>query len=408
MSPDNHRSELEVADIFRKYGSDFRTKYNLSFQQLKVMSAIENCRTSFLGYHKYKCDHCGYVRPEYNSCRNRHCPKCQWLKKEKWILQRKEELFNTTYYHIVFTIPAQLNSIALVNQREVYNVLFRAASETLLTLCRDAKHLGAEIGILSILHTWGQSLIDHPHLHCIVPGGGLSEDGIEWLEPKKSKKNKKFFIHVNVLSDLFKKKFLSYLKRSYRDGELIFEGKTSYLENVHEFKCLIDRLYKINFVTYCKKAFGSPEQVIKYLGRYTHRVAISNTRLIKIENGQVYFYWKNYRKGNKKEIMHLDVFEFIRRFLLHVLPSGFMRIRYYGLFSNRNRKEKIGICQKILGKLDPLNDYTEIEGSWSELLFELTNIDALQCPKCKKGRMILVAKIGYHYRSPPITVAKRW
>ncbi|MCP3907041.1 MAG: IS91 family transposase, partial [Oceanicoccus sp.] len=317
------RHGLEVADIFRMYGQAYQIAHKLPLIHLKAMSAITTCRTQALGGHLQECDSCGAEVPAYNSCRNRFCPKCNWLTKEKWLVNRKKELLPVSYFHVVMTISDLLNPLVRYNQKVMYDILFRAGSETLQTLGRDSKHLGADIGFMAILHTWGSNMIDHPHLHFVVPCGGLSEDEMEWLWPNKSKKRKKFFVHVNVISDLFKKKFMHYLNKAYQKGELKLEGQVAYLQDEVAFGKLKNELYGKKWVTFCKQPFGGAEQVLEYLSRYTHRVALSNNRLLKIENGRVYFKRKNYRKGGKLEETSLEVFEFIRRFLLHVLPKGY-------------------------------------------------------------------------------------
>jgi hypothetical protein len=400
MSSNHRLNGIEVGDIFREYGSSYRAAHELPLYKLKAMSAIESCRTSALGGHVDECDACGYLRISYNSCRNRHCPKCQGLAKERWLKSRKKDLLPVTYFHIVFTIPEGLNRLTLVNQKVIYNILFKSASETLLELGKDPKHLGADIGLIAVLHTWGQNLMDHPHLHCIVTGGGLSKDGKRWLLPKKSAK-KDFFIHVNVISALFKKKFLAYFKAAYRAGELKFVGEIFSLGARKEFQNFIDELYNKKWVTYCKKQFGGTEHVLSYLGSYTHRVAISNSRILKLENDKVTFSWRDYRNDNKNKMMSLDTFEFVRRFLLHILPTGFFKIRYYGILSSRNRKTKLKRCKKVLEV--PINqepDTTETE-SWEDLLFELTGIDPRICPCCKNGRMICKELLQSGYYVPP-------
>jgi hypothetical protein len=275
---------VEVADIFRKYGETYRQRYKLPLRMHKVMSAIERCRTAELGGHVEKCNECGHIRISYNSCRNRHCPKCQGLAREKWLVERKKELLPVQYFHAVLTIPNTLNPLALRNQKEVYSILFKAASETLLELGRDPKYLGAEIGFISILHTWGQNLMDHPHIHCIIPGGGLSLDGKRWISSKNG-----FFIPVRVISRLFKGKFLAYLKNAYRAGKLQFEGTIQPQGQQVRFQRLVDDLYGKEWVVYCKPSFNSPIDIMEYLGRYTHRVAISNDRILKIDDGMVTF-----------------------------------------------------------------------------------------------------------------------
>jgi len=338
-------SKYEAAEIFRIYGKEYLKKHKQPAYVLKTIGAIEKCRTAALGGHAEKCSNCGHKRISYNSCRNRHCPKCQSLAREKWITERKKELLPVKYFHIVLTIPEELNRIALQNKKTVYNILFKAGSETLIKLGKDEKHLGGEIGIIALLHTWGQNLIEHPHLHCIVPAGGLSEDGKKWMKPKKGKRQKKdFFIHVNVISDLFKKNFLYYLKKAYDKGELLFEGKIETISNAVEFKKLMNILYSKKWITYCKQPFGGVEQVINYLGRYTHRVAISNHRIKNIEDGKVTFSYKDYRNWSKTKDMTLEASEFIRRFLLHVLPDNFYKIRYY-IFS------KTSLGKKAKGKI---------------------------------------------------------
>ncbi len=389
----NTGNKIEVADIFRQYGKEYLTgEKQQPVYIIKAISAIERCRTSALGGHKEKCDKCGHQRISYNSCRNRHCPKCQSLARERWIAERERELLPVKYFHIVFTIPQELNAIVLENKRVLYETLFRAGSETLLKLGKDEKHLGGDIGIIAVLHTWGQNLMDHPHLHCIVPGGGLSIDKKRWLRPKKGKR-KDFFIHVNVISDLFKKKFLYYLKRLYERSELQFTGKIKSTEEIKEFTGLIARLYEKKWVTYCKKPFGGAEQVIKYLGRYTHRVAISNNRIKSIDGGEVKFSYKDYRDGANTKQMTLKANEFIRRFLLHILPEGFYKIRYYGILSSRNKKSKLERCKELLGKNETCTKDENKTKSWKELLYELTGIDLEKCPKCKEGRMKIVETI---------------
>jgi len=299
-------------------------------------------------------------------------------------MTRKEHILPTVYFHTVFTIPDILNALTLVNQRRVYSILFRSGSETLLEIGRDNKHLGGEIGVIATLHTWGQNLMDHPHLHCIVTGGGLSKDGKKWKYPRRKKNGDAFFVHVNVLSDLFKKKFIAYLKEAFEKGNLKFEGQTSYLKSKTAFKQLMDKLYKRKWITYCKEPFSGAENVLEYLGRYVYRVAISNGRLITLKEDRVTFKWRDYRDG-KEKIMNLDVFEFIRRFLLHVLPEGFFKIRYYGILSSRNLGTKLKQCKMLLGAR-----FSEAKEklNWIEMFFKLTGINLLKCPVCETGKMV--------------------
>ena len=403
MMRENRSNRPEVADIFRLFGPAYRKSAKLPLKNLKAMSAIETCRTAALGGHIDQCDRCGHERISYNSCRNRHCPKCQFMAKEKWLLARKQDLLPIRYFHIVFIIPDALNPLALINQSSIYNALFRSASETLLELGGDPKHLGAEIGVTAVLHTWGQNLMDHPHLHCIVTGGGLAGDGRRWIYPKKINKNKQFFVHVNVISDLFKKKFIAHLKEARQNGDLKFVGKTSYLASSARFTKFKNELYQKKWITYCKETFGGPEQVINYLGRYTHRVAISNHRIVNLNSmdNKVTFLWKDYKDHSQQKPMTLDAFEFIRRFLLHILPRGFYKIRYYGILSNRRRKTKLEQCKKVLRSCNSLENNSSPSIDWIELLLELTGIDLRICPVCNKGRMRSKEMIVSLHYAPP-------
>ena len=379
--------QLEVADVVRAHSAAFRREHKLPRHHLRVLSAIEQCRTAALGGHVERCDKCSYERISYNSCRNRHCPKCGALGREKWLQARKEELLPVPYFHIVFTLPDELNDLAQINQREVYTILFHAASETLLTLARQPRHLGAEIGLIAVLHTWGQTLIEHPHLHCIVPGGGLSTDRTRWIASKEN-----FFIAVHVLSRVFRGKFLEQLKKAYRAGRLKCIGRAKLLNQRKVFQQLLDRLYDKGWVVYAKKPFGGPEQVLAYVGRYTHRVAISNHRLVSMENGSVTFQWRDYRDERKTKLMTLEAQEFLRRFLLHVLPEGFCKIRYYGILSSRRRGSDLTRCKLLLG-VNPAQQLLEPK-PWQELLRELTGIDVRQCPHCHEGRMVNVRELA--------------
>jgi hypothetical protein len=361
----------EVADIFRRYGPSHRKTHKLPLAQLRAMHAIESCRTKELGGHVDECESCGHVRISYNSCRNRHCPKCQFLTKEKWLEARQKELLPIPYFHVVFTLPGEINPLALRNQKAIYNVLFKAASETLIELA--ATRLG-RIGVIAVLHTWGQNLMDHPHLHCIVTGGGLV--GGKWLSSRR-----RFLFPHKVMSRLFRGKFLAYLKKAHESNKLSFPGAVSQMEDT--FDTFLKGLYAKEWVVYCKPPFNGPESVIWYLGRYTHRVAISNGRIIGVEDDRVSFSFKDYADRNKRKTMTLDANEFIRRFLLHVLPDGFVKIRYFGLFANRTRKESLDVCREVLGVETP----HEIPETWQEHLLRLTGIDVTECPLCH-GRMV--------------------
>ncbi len=373
-----------MADIFRAYGPAYRQAHEMPLRHLRAMRAIEICRTAELGGHVDACEHCGLLRISYNSCRNRHCPKCQGLDKERWLDARKEDVLPIAYFHPVFTLPEGLRPLALRNQEVVYSILFRAASEALKELTKAPRYLGAEVGFIAILHTWSQTLMDHPHLHCIVTGGGLSPDGLLW-KPCKGE----FFLPVKVLSQLFRGKFLAYLKDAYQKGEMAFPGKIASLKEETAFKALLKDLYKQEWVVYCKPPFSNAEMVMEYLGRYTHRVAISNERLVKLEDGRVTFRYRQRNEKNRIKLMSLDAPEFIRRFLLHILPDGFVKIRHYGILSNRNRKSKLALCKKLLGVQCNREKQKKQRESWQDFLTRLTGVDPRICPHCGKGKMIL-------------------
>src|SRR5277367_2442612 len=309
------------------------------------MSAIESCRTSALGGHVERCEDCAHTRIAYNSCRNRHCPKCQWMAAQAWLEAREAELLPVPYFHVVFTLPAAIGAVAYQNKAKVYGLLFAAAAETLTTIAADPKHLGADIGLTAVLHTWGQSLDHHPHVHCIVPGGGISPDGVSWVRCRRD-----FFLPVRVLSRLFRRLFLEGLVAAYEAGELQFFSDLVGLRDRETFKANLAPLRTREWVVYAKRPFAGPKQVLAYLARYTHRVAIGNSRLLELTDQQVSFRWKDYREGDaaRSKIMRLPVGEFMRRFLLHVLPDGFHRIRHYGLFANGHRADKLVLCRSLL------------------------------------------------------------
>jgi hypothetical protein len=377
------KRSFEVGDLFRAFGPAYRKTHELPVRHLRAMRAIEICRTSELGGHLDQCDHCGTVRISYNSCRNRHCPKCQCLEKERWLQAREKDLLPTSYFHVVFTLPEGLRPLALRNQKVLYRLLFKAASETLNELAKDSRHLGAEIGFMAILHTWSQTLIDHPHLHCLVTGGGLSLDGKRWIASRKD-----FFIPVSVLSCLFRGKFLDGLKKLYEAGALQFPGQIEELKEAPAFKRLLTNLYHQEWVTYCRPSLKNPEKVMDYLGRYTHRVALSNDRLVKLERTEVTFRWRDSLDNHKIKWLTLEAFEFIRRFLLHVLPNQFVKIRYYGILSHRSRKTKLLRCKKLLGVLTAEESKEVPKETWQDLLSRITGMDPRICPLCGKGKMI--------------------
>jgi hypothetical protein len=336
---------LEVADVFRRHGEAFRQARDghLGGVERRLMGAITACRTAALGGHVEQCDDCGTTRIAYNSCRNRHCPKCQGLARLQWLAARQAELLAVPYFHVVFTLPAPVGAIAFQNKAAVYAILFRAAAETLTTIAADPKHLGAQIGVTAVLHTWGQTLQHHPHIHCVVPGGGPSLDGTRWIACRPG-----FFLPVRVLSRLFRRLFLQELKNAFDAGKLRFFSSLAHLAEPAVFAERLDQLRRIDWVVYAKAPFGGPEQVLAYLGRYTHRVAIANSRLISLSDGKVRFTWKDYRRDGKTKTMALDADEFIRRFLLHALPDGFHRIRYYGFLANGGRGDNVALCRRLL------------------------------------------------------------
>jgi len=379
-------SVLEVAQIFRLYGEEYRRKHRLSRPQLRTMRAIEACRTAALGGHVDECEKCGARTISYNSCRNRHCPKCQSLDKERWLEQRCGELLPVPYFHVVFTVPHELNSLALANPKWFYDLLFASASQALLEIAADPKRLGARIGVLAVLHTWGQTLELHPHLHCIVPGGGLSPDGQCWVPTRRPD----YFLPVQVLAALFRGKFLAGVKTAYQAGQLILLES---LRDPASFQALLDRLYDKAWVVYSKPPFGSPEQVLTYLARYTHRVAISNFRLVRLESGRVTFTYKDYSQGGRVREMTLSVEEFIRRFLLHVLPESFVRIRYFGLLSNRHRKQNLARCRELLADQPIADIETASQENWRARLMRLTGRDSTICPVCGRGHLRWVEEL---------------
>ena len=379
---------LEVADILRRYGEAYHAL--LSGAQLRVMNAIQVCRTAALGGHVEKCDECGHQRVWYNSCRNRHCGKCQSLARAQWIQKRQSELLDTSYFHVVFTLPEQIAAIAFHNERVLYGILFRAAAKTLRIIAADPTHLGAEIGFFAVLHTWGQNLLHHPHIHCVVPGGGLSLDGLRWIACRPG-----FFLPVRVLSRLFRRLFLEHLEKAYESDKLRFPSSMESLQRRDQFLYYLAPARKAEWVVYAKKPFAGPQQVLDYLGRYTHRVAISNNRLLDIEGGRVSFRWKDYRNNKHHKTMTLTAEEFIRRFLIHVLPDRFQRIRYYGFLGNRHRQQKLGQCRQLIGSsvTDTNADASEQPQDYRDQYEQLTGISLRQCPVCHQGLMVEVEDI---------------
>ena len=367
MTPPFQRPALELADVIERHGH--RLDPQLSGEHRRILRAIASCRTAAMGGHVETCDCCHHQRIAYNSCRNRHCPKCQASACARWMQEREAELLPAEYFHVVFTLPDTFNALALANKRVVYGVLFDAVSRTLLEIAADPKHLGAKIGFIAILHTWGQNLSLHPHVHCVVPGGGVSPDGSQWISCKPG-----FFLPVRVLSKVFRGKFIDGLKKARKQGKLVG------VESDAAFARLLDASVKHDWVVYAKRPFGGPQQVLKYLSRYTHRIAISNRRLVAMDDQTVTFKYKDYAQGSRPRTMTLDGKEFLRRFLLHAVPRGFMRIRHFGLLANRGRAGNLATCRKLLADKVP-EVFT--------VVLTLTPPPELpRCPVCGKGRMV--------------------
>lgn len=393
-----------IGDIIRQYGEPYRKQFQPPPQHLKVLDAIAKCRTQALGGHAWCCTSCGGVHIHYNSCGNRHCPGCQAFKKEQWVEARKQELLPVPYLHLVFTIPHELNALVLSNDRLLYTILFKAVWKTVNQLARDERWLGAQTGMIAVLHTWGSNLSLHPHLHCILPCGGLDKNG-QWVNTRK----KRYFApNKSVIAPLFRAHFLRLLCMAYEEERLVFYGAAKAYEEVAKLRGLFSSLAKKKWVVYAKQPFGGPAQIINYLSRYTHRIAISNHRIVKVSNGEVVFSYKKYqaqKKDGKAPIlqMPLKVMEFIRRFLLHVLPKGFTRIRYYGILATRNRQTKLAAAQRQL-HYQPLK---VVNLTWQQRLLQLTGIDLRVCPFC--GQTTLqsiggVAATDFNNKAPPVII----
>ncbi len=383
------RPDIEVADIFREHIRDYLAQYKMPPEHYEVVCDIMNCRTAYLGGHIEKCDHCSAEHNAYNSCRNRHCPKCQSVTKERWLIDRKAELLPVIYFHNVFTLPHELNPVILCNKKVMLGILFSSVSQTLLQFGKNPKNgLGGKLGFMAFLHTWDQKLLGHFHLHCLVPGGVLSQDDKEWIPCKNN-----FLFHKKALSQVFRGKFMDSFQKAYDKGELIFPGKIQPLGTHEGVKKLKTVLFSKNWVVNIQDPIEKPEYVLEYAGRYTHRVAISNHRIKQLENGKVTFTYKNRDKGTT-ETETIEAVEFIRRFLLHVLPKGFMRIRHYGLLANRYKKENLKKCRALLGQSAEIPD--EAEKTVQEIMLQLTGNDITLCRVCKKGTMQKVSKIPKH------------
>jgi hypothetical protein len=369
MTPVLPRPALEVADIIRAHGEAYRARHAVSAAQATVLRRLAACRTATLGGHVERCQHCDYSRIAYNSCRDRHCPKCQGVQRAAWLQARLQRLLPVPYFHVVFTLPAALHPLVLPNARRLYDLLFQAAAQTLLTLAADPKRLGAQVGLTAILHTWGQNLQFHPHLHCVVTGGGLAPDGSRWVATRPG-----YFLPVKVLGRLFRGKFLAGVRQAYEDGQLALPADT-------DVPKLLDRLYRQDWVVYAKPPFGGAEQVFRYLGRYSHRVAISNSRLLALRDGRVSFRWKDYAAGQQTKVMDLTAEEFLRRFLLHVLPPRFVRIRHYGLLASRHVATLLPRCRELLGAAPP--ETAPAKAHWQDWVRAWTGSDPAVCPRCR-------------------------
>jgi hypothetical protein len=391
------RPPLEVADLIRTAGHTFleRNRHWLGWKHIKVLRAIARCRTAALGGHLDQCTRCGHRAISYNSCRNRHCPKCQTTARDRWIAARQNELLPTPYVHVVFTLPPQLASLALQNKKLLYGLLLRASAETLLEVARDPRHLGAEIGFFSVLHTWSQKLTLHPHVHCVIPAGGLSLHHTSWVHSPD-----RFFLPLKVLSRVFRGKFVAGLRQAFQSGQLYFRGNLAPLAQPKTFAAWLRLLFRKDWVVYAKPPFGGPGYVLHYLGRYTHRVAISNHRLVSFADGKVTFRWRDSAHGNEQKLMTLSVDEFLRRFLLHLLPKGFVRIRHFGFLAARRRATVLPLCFRLLSA----TPQSEREPHGLSLP---RSLESWLCPKCG-GSMKVVARLtaaDLQLRSPPITAA---
>jgi hypothetical protein len=376
-----NRPPVEVADIVRSIPTEFIDKGRrwLTWQHVKVLRAIQRCRTPALGGHIDSCSQCGHRAISYNSCRNRHCPKCQTNSRERWIALRQQELLPVPYFHVVFTLPHELSGLALQNKRLLYELLFRTSAQTLLETAADPKYFGAQIGFISVLHTWGQNLLLHPHAHCIVPGGGLACDGLSWKQTKRT-----FFLPVRVLSRAFRDKFIEGLANAFRQGKLCLVGDLQHLASPNSFRQLLAPLRRKKWVVYAKPPFGGAEHMLQYLARYTHRVAISNHRLLSFDGKNVSFRWKDYAHGTKKRKMILSAYEFLRRFLLHVLPDGFVRIRHFGLLANRHRTDMLACCRQLIA---------ESQAGPTPLPATVAKTALWSCPRCS-GAMLPVQRLS--------------
>jgi hypothetical protein len=398
------QNQITLGGIFDQHGERYITNNGIMGQEKGLIRLLSACRTDALGSHFERCDQCDYLGKSHNSCRNRHCPACHQKDKLEWLGKRIDELLPVGYYHMVFTIPQELNPLCLANKKLIYGILFKAASQTILELAKDPKHLGADTGLIAVLHTWGQNMMEHPHLHCIMPAGGLSFDKQYWVHPNKKDG---FFIHVNVLSNMFRGKFLHLLRQAYDKGLLGFKGKLSEIGGTRKFSGFTFMLHQKNWVVNIQAPLGRPEKVLEYLSRYVFRIAITDRRIKEVKNGKVLFSWKDYRTGLFKE-MKLDADEFIRRFLLHILPKGFLKVRYYGIFTNKCRKLNVETAKSLLGQetLDKIEEalhdgeqvWEKQDTVWEEIRECINNYRKPNCPVCKKGNLHFAGMVPVNNR----------
>jgi hypothetical protein len=393
------QEQITFGKLLDKYGESYISRNRVSGQEKGLVRLLSSCRTGALGSHFEKCDNCSYQGKSCNSCRNRHCPVCQQKDKLEWLDKRMKELLPVGYYHLVFTLPHELNHLCLQNKKVMYGLLFKAASQTLLELAKDTRHLGADIGLVAVLHTWGQNMMEHPHLHCIMPAGGLSFNKKHWVQVGKKDG---FFIHYKVLSEKFRGKFLAFVKEAFDKGELEFKWGLGKIKGPVQFTRFLTPLYRKNWVVNIQAPMGNPDKILEYLSRYVFRIAITDRRILEVKDGKVLFSWKDYRT-NRFRKMRLDVDEFIRRFLLHMLPKGFFKVRYYGIFSSRYRKENIETARGLLAeeaetkKEEALEDGRQIwkkqDTVWNEILGLVKNYRQPNCPACKKGRLYFAGTV---------------
>lgn len=387
------QKQISFCDILQEYGEGYISRNHIKDQEKGIIRLLSACRSLALGSHYEKCNYCSYVGKSFNSCRNRHCTICQQKDKLLWLDKRMQELLPVGYYHLVFTLPHQLNALCLDNKKVMYNILFKAASQTLLELSKDTKHMGADTGLITVLHTWGQNMMEHPHLHCIMPAGGLSFDKQNWVHIDKKDD---FFVYYKVISRKFRGKFLDLVQQAFDKGWLCFRGDSRELAAKKKFATFKGKLYKMEWVVNIQKPFGKPEKVLEYLSRYVFRIAITDRRIIEVKDGKVLFSWKDYRSGHFRK-MRLDVDEFIRRFLLHVLPPGFFKVRYYGIFSSRYRKKNLSVAKRLLNQQQNIHRQEAIEDGrpvfekqdtvWNEILKRIQTYQKPNCPQCKNGRL---------------------